>query len=95
MAHLGHLVGIYALNIIKYSSPYSPEAEAKAGRIVYGRLKRAPKLPSKPESPSSSSDDLSGSEESSSDDIDENAEQNARNAKEAPTKVNEFLYIIS
>ena len=63
------------------------EAESRAGRIVYGRLKKAPKLPSKPalQSSESSTDDLSGSEDSSSDDIDGDAEQN--NAKETPSKV--------
>ena len=47
------------------------KVESKSGRILYGRLKRAPKLPSKPalQSSESSTDDLSGSEDSSSDDI--------------------------
>jgi hypothetical protein len=47
-------------------------------RVVYGRLKRAPKLPSKPalQSSESSTDDLSGSEESSSSGMEEaDAEQ--------------------
>lgn len=59
-----------------------------AARIVYGRLKRAPKLPSKPalQSSESSTDDLSGSEESSSSGLDD-AENEQNNAKEETSKV--------
>ena len=49
--------------------------KAAANRIVYGRLRRVPKLPSKPvlqsSESSSATDDLSGSEESNSSSIDE------------------------
>ena len=55
------------------SSSHESSAEMKAARIVYGRLKRAPKLPIKPalQSSESSTDDLSGSEESSSSDLED------------------------
>ena len=49
--------------------------KAAANRIVYGRLRRVPKLPSKPvlqsSESSSATDDLSGSEESNSSSIDD------------------------
>ena len=49
--------------------------KAAANRIVYGRLRRVPKLPAKPvlqsSESSSATDDLSGSEESNSSSIDE------------------------
>jgi hypothetical protein len=56
---------------LENNQPKFFKVESKSGRILYGRLKRAPKLPSKPalQSSESSTDDLSGSEDSSSDDI--------------------------
>ena len=59
-------------------STSSPEPKLGLGRLAYGRLKRAPKLPSKPalQSSESSSDDLSGSEDSSSTGDEAENEQN-------------------
>ena len=64
----------------------SPDT-SKVGRVLYGRLKRAPKLPTKPalQSSESSTDDLSGSEESSSSGLDD-PEHEEKN-KEEPSKV--------
>ncbi len=66
----------------------SNEHQNAAARIVYGRLKRAPKLPTKPalQSSESSTDDLSGSEESSSSGLDD-ADNDQNNGKEDPKQV--------
>ena len=68
-----NLVIIHGICIVELESNQANflKVESKSGRILYGRLKRAPKLPSKPalQSSESSTDDLSGSEDSSSDDI--------------------------
>ena len=70
------------------NNSHDQSAEARAARIVYGRLKRAPKLPSKPalQSSESSTDDLSGSEDSSSSGLDD-AENDQKNEKETVSKV--------
>ena len=64
------MVYLYLVEL-ENNQPKFFKVESKSGRILYGRLKRAPKLPSKPalQSSESSTDDLSGSEDSSSDDI--------------------------
>ena len=64
----------------------SNSPEPKFGKVAYGRLKRAPKLPSKPALQSSeSSSDLSGSEESSSSGDEPENEQN--NGKDEQSNV--------
>ena len=64
------MVYLYLVEL-ENNQPKFLKVESKSGRILYGRLKKAPKLPSKPalQSSESSTDDLSGSEDSSSDDI--------------------------
>lgn len=66
---------------------HQPPAISSIGRVLYGRLKRAPKLPTKPalQSSESSTDDLSGSEESSSSGLDD--PDHEQTAKEEPSKV--------
>ena len=54
-----------------------------SGKMMWGRLRKTPKLPAKPpiQSSESSTDDLSGSEDSSSSGL-EDAEKEARNKEE-------------
>ena len=70
-SHFNHYLRYLYLVDLKNNQYIFFKVESKSGRILYGRLKRAPKLPSKPalQSSESSTDDLSGSEDSSSDDI--------------------------
>ena len=78
---------VQAARAAQQNTEQNSGSDVKGARIVYGRLKRAPKLPSKPalQSSESSTDDLSGSEESSSSEGDDNNEQN--NAKDEASKV--------
>ena len=70
-SQFNHYLWYLYLVDLENNQPKFFKVESKSGRILYGRLKRAPKLPSKPalQSSESSTDDLSGSEDSSSDDI--------------------------
>ena len=56
------------------------------GRSMWGRLKKAPRLPTKPpiQSSDSSTDDLSGSEDSSSDDLDVEKESKDKEESNMP-----------
>ena len=57
-----------------------------SGKMMWGRLKRGPNLPSKPpiQSSESSTDDLSGSEDSSSSDIDDKEETQKKEESNMP-----------
>ena len=77
---------IQAAKAMKEQNAQTALAQESKGRVMWGRLKKAPRLPTKPpiQSSDSSTDDLSGSEDSSSDDLDVEKESKDKEESNMP-----------